>query len=105
MSLKKLPTLAEKDREFRKKQMRSPSLQKRVKERREAVHHPQHYGGDTVYEVIKVIDAWKLNFNLGNSVKYIGRSAHKGTRLEDLKKSAWYLQHEITTLEKEAKKK
>lgn len=66
----------------------------------EAVNHPAHYGGaDNPYEVIKVIDAWKLNFNLGNAVKYVARSPHKGATLEDLKKAAWYLNHEIKTLE------
>ena len=69
-------------------------------ERREAVHHPEHYGGDTTYEAIKVIDAWDLNFCLGNCVKYICRSPHKGTALEDLKKAAWYLNHYIEQLEK-----
>ena len=32
----------------------------------EEVNHPDHYGGaDNPYEAIKVIEAWKLNFNLG----------------------------------------
>ena len=33
------------------------------------VNHPNHYGGkDNPYEAIKVIENWKLNFNLGNAV-------------------------------------
>jgi hypothetical protein len=37
---------------------------------KEAVNNPSHYGGgDNPYEAIKVIDAWDLNFNLGNTVK------------------------------------
>lgn len=61
----------------------------------EAVNHPAHYGGeDNPYEAIKVIEAWKLNFNLGNTVKYIGRPT-KGNYLEDLKKARWYLDREI----------
>lgn len=28
------------------------------------VNHPSHYGGDTTYEVIKVINAWGLGFDL-----------------------------------------
>ena len=60
------------------------------------VNHPQHYGGkDNPYEVIKVVEAWELNFNLGNTVKYIGRAGKKGSYLEDLKKAAWYLNREI----------
>ena len=37
---------------------------------KEAVNNPSHYGGaDNPYEAIKVIDAWDLNFNLGNTIK------------------------------------
>lgn len=67
--------------------------------REEKVNHPLHYGGDTPYEAIKVIEAWQLDFNLGNAVKYISRAKHKGTELDDLKKAAWYLNREIQTLE------
>lgn len=66
---------------------------------KEKVDHPPHYGGDTTYEAIKVIDAWGLNFSLGNAVKYICRAPHKGTTLEDLKKARWYLDWEIKKLE------
>lgn len=39
------------------------------------VNNPAHYGGaDNPYEAIKVIDAWRLSFCLGNVVKYIARS-------------------------------
>lgn len=65
------------------------------------INHPKHYGGDTVYEAIKVIEAWELNFNLGNSVKYISRAGKKTKNpLEDLKKAQWYLNREIENLEK-----
>lgn len=65
------------------------------------VHHPRHYGGsDSPYEAIKVIDAWKLDFALGNVVKYISRAGKKGNELEDLKKAAWYLNHKIESLTK-----
>ncbi len=57
--------------------------------------HPAHYGGDTVYEAIKVIEAWDLDFHLGNTVKYIARAGKKGDALEDLQKAAWYLQRKI----------
>ena len=60
------------------------------------VNHPSHYKGkDNPYEAIKVIDAWKLGFCLGNAVKYIARAGYKEDRIEDLKKAIWYLQHEI----------
>jgi hypothetical protein len=66
----------------------------------ERVDHPQHYGGDTLYEAIKVIEAWELGFNLGNTVKYISRAERKGAPLEDLKKAAWYLAREIAKRER-----
>ncbi len=67
---------------------------------REIINHPEHYGGDTPYEAIKVIEAWSLNFNLGNVVKYVARAGKKGETLEDLRKAAWYLQREINILSK-----
>lgn len=78
--------------------------------RKETVNHPQHYGGDTTYEVIKVLEAWGLDydFNLGNTVKYIARAGKKSpegydarvnSRIEDLKKAAWYLNRRIQRLE------
>jgi cytochrome c biogenesis protein ResB len=69
---------------------------------KETVNHPLHYGGDTVYEAIKVIEAWELGFCLGNAVKYIARAGKKDERtaVEDLKKAAWYLNREIERLSK-----
>ena len=62
------------------------------------VNHPAHYGGDTVYETIKVIEAWGLNFNLGNCVKYLSRAGKKANaeRRVDLEKAAWYLARELS---------
>lgn len=61
-----------------------------------AVEHPSHYGGkDNVYETIKVIEAWGLNFNLGNTVKYISRADRKRAPIEDLEKARFYLDREI----------
>lgn len=71
--------------------------------RKESVNHPQHYGGDTIYEVIKVLEAWGLDFDfdLGNAVKYIARAGKKSKTkaIEDLKKAAWYLNRRIERLE------
>lgn len=67
------------------------------------VNHPTHYGGsENVYEAIKVIEAWELDFHLGNTVKYISRAGKKDTdkELQDLKKALWYLQRKIDNLEK-----
>lgn len=70
---------------------------------KDAVNHPEHYGGeDNLYEAIKVIEAWKLGFHLGNTVKYISRAGKKDTskELQDLEKALWYLQRRIENLKK-----
>lgn len=61
----------------------------------ETVDHPPHYGGNTPYEAIKVIEAWQLDFHLGNCVKYICRAGKKHDAIEDLLKARWYLDREI----------
>jgi Protein of unknwon function (DUF3310) len=67
----------------------------------EAVDHPDHYGDeDNPYEAIKVVEAWDLDFHLGNVVKYVSRAGKKGDALEDLKKARWYLERKIANLEK-----
>lgn len=65
-----------------------------------AVDHPTHYRKDSGHEAIDVIEAWDLNFNLGNTVKYISRKGRKdpSAYIEDLEKALWYLNREITTL-------
>ena len=69
--------------------------------RAETVDHPAHYGGaENPYEAIKVIEAWRLGFNLGNTVKYISRAPFKVNALEDLKKARWYLDREIANMER-----
>lgn len=71
--------------------------------REEAVNHPSYYGGeDNPYEAIKVIEAWELGFNTGNTVKYISRAGKKNSdkEIEDLEKAAWYLNREIENLKK-----
>ena len=65
------------------------------------INHPAHYGGDTTYEVIKVIDAWGLSFSLSTAIKYIARAHKKGNPRQDLLKAIWYIEHELTRLEKQ----
>jgi len=73
--------------------------------KKEAVNHPSHYGGEkNPYEAIKVIEAWDLNFSLGNVLKYMSRAGKKSDNiLEDLKKAAWYLNREIKRIEDASK--
>jgi hypothetical protein len=61
------------------------------------VNHPAHYkvGG---IETIDFIEAKKLNYNIGNVVKYLTRADHKGNRKQDLEKAMWYLNREISAL-------
>ena len=63
------------------------------------VDHPTHYNSGSI-EVIDAIEDWKLDFSLGNVVKYVARSPHKGNQLEDLKKAQWYLNREVSKLGK-----
>lgn len=66
------------------------------------IENPSHYNHGK-FEVIDVIEDWKLGFCLGNTIKYIARAGHKdpSKHLEDLKKASWYLSREISKLEKE----
>jgi hypothetical protein len=68
-----------------------------------SVDHPKHYRSDTGFEAIDVIEAWGLNFNLGNTVKYISRNGIKDSakRIEDLEKAQWYLDREINSLRRD----
>lgn len=74
------------------------------------VNHPSHYT-DGKIETIDFIEDKKLNFNLGNVVKYVSRCGKKKSKglsteakaLEDLKKARFYLEREIATREKEKK--
>lgn len=66
---------------------------------KEMVDHPDHYNFGR-FEVIDVIEDWKLGFHLGNVVKYVARAGHKEDNkvLQDLKKAQWYLQRKINEL-------
>lgn len=77
------------------------------------VNHPSHYTSGKI-EVIDFIQDHKLNFCLGNVVKYVVRAGLKKSSsskisvqqkaLEDLKKAAWYLNREIEDRENEVDK-
>jgi hypothetical protein len=73
--------------------------QAKLNNMKETVDHPKHYGGgDNPYEAIKVIEAWDLGFNLGNTLKYIARKGKKDEIIQELEKAAWYLNREISNL-------
>lgn len=80
-----------------------------AREDEDVINRPSHYGGDVEdnpYETIKVIEAWKLGFHLGNVVKYVSRAGKKeeADEVDDLKKAEWYLRREIKRLRKEERK-
>ncbi len=70
------------------------------------VTHPSHYTSGKI-EVIDFITDQKLDFCLGNVVKYISRAGKKEQQgkdiftktLEDLKKAKFYLDYKIKLLE------
>lgn len=63
--------------------------------------NPAHYNRSAI-KPIDAIEAWGLGFNLGTVVKYVARAGHKpdSPLIEDLKKALWYLNREITNLER-----
>lgn len=63
------------------------------------VNNPPHYTTGGI-ATIDFIEAKELNYHLGNVVKYITRSGHKGDKLKDLEKAQWYLNREIDNLKK-----
>jgi hypothetical protein len=76
-----------------KGRIRNPQIEM-IEPKSDPVNHPAHYkvGG---IETIDFIEAKKLNYNLGNVVKYVTRADHKGSRKQDLEKAIWYLKREL----------
>jgi hypothetical protein len=74
-------------------------LKKALEEANNMVDHPKHYQGSN-FEVIDIINDYKLNFELGNAIKYILRAEKKGNKKQDLEKAIWYLRYELSKLEK-----
>ena len=57
-------------------------------------HYKSHPSG-----VECVTIAEHFNFCLGNALKYLWRAGLKDSKIQDLKKAAWYLNREIQRLE------
>lgn len=70
------------------------------------VNNPSHYCEGRTYEPIAVIQDWKLDFCLGNTVKYISRAGRKASKdldvirkeIQDLEKARFYLNYKINEL-------
>lgn len=67
------------------------------------IAHPDHYCKGRKYEPKDVIRDWDLDFNLGNTVKYIARNGRKAdnSALQDLLKARQYLDFEIAAMQEE----
>lgn len=62
----------------------------------DSVNHPSHYTSHpSGIECIQITE--HFNFNVGNAIKYLWRAGFKSTtsKLEDLRKAAWYVNREI----------
>ena len=71
----------------------------------EAINHPKHYMGGTPYEHVAVAEAMDWGYAIGSATKYLWRLGRKpgADQLEDLRKAAWWLNHEIERIEREHK--
>lgn len=79
-------------------------LKKKAEGKNDVIEHQAHYTQGKI-EVIDFIEDQKLNYHLGNCVKYICRCfmKHKDKPSEDLKKARWHLNREIKELEKDGR--
>jgi hypothetical protein len=66
----------------------------------EGINHPPHYNMGKI-EVIDFIEDQRLDFHLGNAIKYICRADHKNPdrKYSDLEKAVWYIQRVIDNAE------
>ena len=75
----------------------------------EKVKHPDHYGGDTVYEAIKVIRAWghDKSFCIGSALKYLCRMGKKPceSNITDMKKTINYLEMQLEWMKEDLENK
>lgn len=70
----------------------------------DSINHPRHYTASPAEcsncgKSIECIDVTEhFDFCLGNAIKYIWRAGKKGSEIEDLEKSVWYLNRKINSL-------
>lgn len=69
----------------------------------DVVNNPSHYKTGK-FEVIEIIEALKLDYTLGNAVKYISRAGKKDPKkeVEDLSKAVWYINRRIKNLKEKS---
>lgn len=67
-----------------------------MENKEDLINHPAHYANHKiVLEPIDILET--LPFGIANIFKYIIRAKDKGNELQDLEKSAWYLERTIKT--------
>ena len=80
-----------------------------AKKKKDMVNHPSHYTWLKELCGIEVIDITRhMDFDLGNSIKYILRCGHKSEKglsdkdkeIQDLEKAKWYVEDKIKELKK-----
>jgi hypothetical protein len=60
------------------------------------VQNPSHYTEGRVYEPVKVIEDWGLDYHLGTALKYISRAGRKSSFVEDIQKAIFYLERRLS---------
>lgn len=60
-----------------------------------------HYEGNGQYDVIDIINDYRLNFCRGNILKYVIRAGRKEDELGDLIKAKDYLERELERIRQE----
>ena len=77
-----------------------------MQEAQDMVNHPPHYtqGGMETIDIMEAKstpDEFKGHLKL-TALKYLTRAGHKESELQDAKKTQWYVNKWVKTLEKEA---
>ena len=67
----------------------TPGKQQELPEHQPENQQDTHYKKEV--QPIDLIDAFNLDFNAGNVIKYVARAKHKGNELDDLRKAKYYL--------------
>jgi len=78
--------------------------QEQPKGNQDLINNPAHYTEGRKIEPICVIEDWKLEYHLGQAIKYISRAGRKkgnNNLSHDLNKAIWYLQRRIRIEETE----
>lgn len=71
-----------------------------LRDHRDPINHPSHYT-DVVPNIECIEVTEHFSFLRGNAIKYLWRADAKGDPLEDLKKARWYIDREISNLERQ----